>query len=98
MPASVANQVMEPGRALMRALAGLAGAIAWIAAATMGAVLALILAAAVVVMSLMGFVVLLLTGAAMRVRSTGRRRDPDLLEARHLGGHSWVAYGWDGRR
>jgi hypothetical protein len=24
--------------------------------------------------------------------------DPDLIEARHIGGHSWVAYGWDGRR
>ena len=24
-----------------------------------------------------------------------RRRDSDLIEAHHLGGHSWVAYGWD---
>ena len=24
--------------------------------------------------------------------------DPNIIEARHVGGHSWVAYGWDDRR
>ena len=99
MPASAANQIEGPGRGLMRALAGVASGLAWVAAAATGAVLAVVFTATVVVISLMGVVVLVLTGAAMRARAVGRRRyDPDLIEARHLGGHSWVAYGWDGRR
>ena len=98
MPASAANSIAGPARGAMRVLSGIAGVIAWTAAAATGAVLALIFAATLVVMSLMGVVVLLLTGAAMRARGAGRRVDPDLIEARHLGGHSWVAYGWDGRR
>ncbi len=98
MPASGANRIAGPGWGAMRVLGALAGAIAWTAAAATGAVLALIFAATLVVMSLMGLVVLVLTGAAMRARGAGRRLDPDLIEARHLGGHSWVAYGWDGRR
>jgi hypothetical protein len=24
--------------------------------------------------------------------------EPGLIEARHMGGHSWVAYGWNERR
>jgi hypothetical protein len=27
-----------------------------------------------------------------------RRRQGDIIEARHLGGHHWVAYGWNERR
>jgi hypothetical protein len=40
-----------------------------------------------------------LAAAALRARRTVRApTDPKLIEARHIGGHSWVAYGWDGRR
>ena len=99
MPASAANLITGSGRGLMRVLAAIAGAVAWTAAAATGAVLAVVFATTVVVISLMGLVVLALTGAAVRVRGAGRRgSDPDLIEARHMGGHSWVAYGWDGRR
>ena len=98
MPASARRKLPAPARGIVRAFAGLAGAIAWTAAAATGAVLAVVFAATVLVISLMGFLVLLLTGAAVRARRTGRPTDPDLIEARHLGGHSWVAYGWDGRR
>ena len=87
------------GRSAFRGLAWLGASLAWTAAIAIAAVLALFFAATVVVISLMGLVVLALTGAAVRVRGAGRRgSDPDLIEARHMGGHSWVAYGWDGRR
>lgn len=89
-----------PGRSAFRGIAWIAGAIAWIAAAATGAVLAVFFAATVVVIFLMAAVLLTLAGAAVRARRSVRRRaaDPDLIEARHIGGHSWVAYGWDGRR
>ena len=47
----------------------------------------------------MAGVVVALSAAALRARRTVRASvDPELIEARHIGGHSWVAYGWDGRR
>jgi hypothetical protein len=83
----------------LRGVARLAGAVAWTAAAVTGAVLALFFAATMVVISLMGLAVLALAGAGARARGSVRRSDnPNLIEARHIGGHSWVAYGWDGRR
>jgi hypothetical protein len=86
-------------RSAFRSLAWLGGAVAWAAAAAIGAVLALFFAATVVVISLMGMALLALAGLAVRARRSGRpAADPSLIEARHLGGHSWVAYGWDGRR
>ena len=53
----------------------------------------------VVVIALMSGALMLLAVAAVRARRTVRATsDPELIEARHIGGHSWVAYGWDGRR
>ena len=48
----------------------------------------------------MGSALLAFAGLAMRARRTvrARRRDSDIIEARHLGGHHWVAYGWNERR
>jgi hypothetical protein len=31
------------------------------------------------------------------VRAKARQREDGLIEARHLGGHHWVAYGWNER-
>jgi len=86
-----------------RSLVALAGAVCTIVAAAVGAVLAVALAASVVVI---GGALLFLASLAMRARRTGRaqtvaaKADPGLqiLEARHVGGHSWVAYGWERRR
>jgi hypothetical protein len=79
-------------------LAWLGGAIAWTGAAAVGAVLALFFAATMVVIALMTTAVLTLASFALRARRSVRaRQDADLIEARHIGGHSWVAYGWDGR-
>lgn len=93
-----------PARSLMRgpfrSIAWLGGAIAWTAAAVTGALLAIFFAATVVALLFMSGVVVALTAAALRARRVVRpaKVDPDLIEARHIGGHSWVAYGWDGRR
>ncbi|MBV9994119.1 MAG: hypothetical protein JO127_02795 [Caulobacteraceae bacterium] len=99
MEGSRAEITRAPRRSALRALALVGGAIAWAGAAAVGAVLALVFAATVVVISLMGVALLALAGVAMRTRRSIRASaDPGVIEARHLGGHSWVAYGWDGGR
>jgi hypothetical protein len=95
MPGVARYQMWGP----FRGLAWLGATIAWAAAAAIGAVLAIFFAATVVVIALMAGVLLFLAAAAVRARRTVQApADPELIEARHIGGHSWVAYGWDGRR
>jgi hypothetical protein len=88
-----------PGSAL-RSLAAVAAGLATAAAVVVGAVLAVFAAATVTVIAVMGSILLGFAGLAMRARRTvrARRRDSDIIEARHLGGHHWVAYGWTERR
>jgi hypothetical protein len=87
------------GRSAWRVVARFAGALAWLAAAATGAVLAVFFAASMVLIALMASVLLALSAAALKARRAVRpRADADLIEARHVAGHSWVAYGWDGRR
>jgi hypothetical protein len=82
-----------------KSLAWLGGLVATTAALLVGAVLALFTAATVVLIALMTSATLAFVGLAMRARRTVRRpADPDILAARHVGGHSWVAYGWNERR
>lgn len=85
-----------------RSLVALAGAICTVIAAAVATVLAVALAASVVVIGLMGGALLFLASLAMRARRTAKATTaepgPQILEARHVGGHSWVAYGWDRRR
>jgi amino acid transporter len=78
-------------------LAQIGAGLATFAAVAIGAVLALLVAAAVVVLGLMSAALIGLGGLAYRARRAGRPRDETLIEARHVGGHSWVAYGWDRR-
>jgi hypothetical protein len=86
-------------RGPFRGIAWLGGAIAWSAAAVIGAALAVFFAATVVVILFMGGVLAALAAAALKARRTVRAPDDaDLIEARNIGGHSWVAYGWDSRR
>lgn len=88
-----------PGSPILRALAWVAGAVAWLGAAVVGSVLAVVFAATVVVVGLMASALLALSLAALRARRALRPEpDSDILEARQVGGHSWVAYGWEGRR
>jgi Flp pilus assembly protein TadB len=72
-------------------LAWIAGALATSVAVVVGAVLAVIFAATVVVVGLAAF--------AFRGRKVATSPAEDgLIEARNVGGHSWVAYGWNERR
>jgi hypothetical protein len=61
--------------------------------------LAVFFAATMMVIAFMASILLALAAAAVRARrSVSHTADPNVIEARHVGGHSWVAYGWDGRR
>ncbi len=82
-----------------RGASWLLGALAWLAVGLVGAVLALVLTATVVVIAAMSSLLLGLAAAAVKARGAVRTRGPGpLIEARRVGGHSWVAYGWDGDR
>jgi len=76
-------------------LAWVGGVVATVCAAAVAAVLAVVFAASLVVIALMASVLLVFAGLALRARRTMRHRDSDIIEARHMGGGSWVAYGWD---
>ena len=85
-----------PGRSAWRSLAWFAGGLASIAAAIVGAVMAVFFAATLVVIAVLASALLALAAAALKARRSVRApADPELIEARHVGGHSWVAYGWD---
>jgi hypothetical protein len=74
------------------------GAVATAAAVMVGAVLAVFFAATVAVIAVMASALLGFAGLAMRARRTAKARaDNGVIEARHLGGHHWVAYGWNER-
>ncbi len=89
-------------RSALRSLGAIGGALAAGAAVIVGVVLAFVFAATVVVIGLMVGVVLALLALAVRASRIGRRRrdseDEDgVIEARNVGGHHWVAYGWNER-
>lgn len=89
----------RPRRSALGELVWIFAALAWLGAAAVGAVMALVFAATLVVIGLMASALIALSAAAVRARRSVRRAaDPTLLEARHVGGHSWIAYSWDGRR
>ena len=99
MPRLPHQATWRPGRSAFRGIAWVGGAIAWTAAAITGAVLAVVFAASLMVILFMAGMLVGLAAFALRARRTVRPpADPDLIEARHTGGHTWVAYGWDGRR
>jgi hypothetical protein len=78
-----------------RGLAWLGGAMATLVASAMAALLAIFFTAALAVVALMGVVAVGFAGLALRARRTANSGDPNLIEARRVGGNSWVAYGWD---
>jgi hypothetical protein len=88
-------------RSAVQGLAWLAGAVATCAALAIGAVLAVFATLTVVVIALMSSALLGLAVLASRARRSVRSKastDSDIIEARNVGGHSWVAYGWNERR
>jgi NAD(P)H-dependent flavin oxidoreductase YrpB (nitropropane dioxygenase family) len=58
-----------------------------------------VFAATVVVIAIPVGAFVLVAALVLRHRRSARARgaDTDVIEAHHVGGHSWVAYGWDGR-
>jgi len=88
---------MGGGFSQRRGVAWILGATAWLAAGLVGAVLALVLTLTVVVIAAMSSLLLGLAAAAVRARrAVHTQGSGTLIEARRVGGHSWVAYGWDG--
>jgi cobalamin biosynthesis protein CobD/CbiB len=83
-----------------RSLAWIVGLFFSVIASIVAIVLAVALAASVVVVAVMGGVLLGFASLAARARRTVKARNdgPPILEARNVGGHSWVAYGWDRRQ
>jgi hypothetical protein len=96
---ALAEGPMFERRAGLNGLAWLGGVLATTVAAMIGAVLAVFFAATVAVIALMAAALLAVVNLAVRARratrAPARSSEPDILEARHVGGHSWVAYGWD---
>jgi hypothetical protein len=82
----------------LRSLAMLVGLLATVAAMVVGAVLAVVAAATVAVIAIMASALLAFAGVALRARRTAQARADGVIEARHLGGHHWVAYGWNESR
>ena len=83
-----------------KSLAWFGGALASLAAAVLGTVLVVVFAASLVVIVVMGAALVVFALLAARARQSlraARAKDegPTILEARNVGGHSWVAYGWD---
>ena len=88
-------------RSAFKGLAWLGGALATCAALAVGAVLAVFATLTVVVIALMSGTLLGLAVLANRARRSVRAKaatESDVIEARNVGGHSWVAYGWNERR
>ena len=85
-----------------RGLATIAAGLATTAAIGLAAVLALVFAASIVVIALVASALLAVAGLALRARRARMARakssDPGLIEAHQVGGHSWVAYGYERRR
>ncbi len=80
-----------------RVVGSLLGGAAWAGALAIGALLAVLVAFGLILVGAISAVVLAFAMAGVKARQ-GRSRSagPEgVLEARHLGGHSWVAYGWD---
>ncbi len=89
----------KPRASIWRVLSWFVGALAGVAAAAIAAVLAVFFAATMMVVAFMASILLALAATAVRARRTVRAPiDPNIIEARNVGGHSWVAYGWDDRR
>jgi hypothetical protein len=95
--ATARPSVWRPGRPGL--LARIAAGAAWTAASLFAAALAVVFAATLVAVGLAAGAVLAVGVLVMRLGRPAKPRpgEPDVIEAHHVGGHTWVAYGWDGR-
>jgi hypothetical protein len=91
----MANTLAGRSGSALRGLAVISSALATAAALLVAAVLAVFFAATVAVIALMSSALLGFAGLAMRARRTARARRDGVIEAHRVGGHHWVAYGWN---
>ena len=90
------QRLRTPGGAALRGLAWLVSATAWAIGVAVAAMIALIFAASLVVIGAMASIFFIAAAAGLRARRSMKTpTDPEIIEARHVGGHSWVVYGWD---
>ena len=89
------SQEPSPIDGALKGLAWLGGMLATGVAAVFAAILAVFVAAAVLALAMTAALFLGFTSLAVRRRGVRAKADPDLIEAKNVGGHSWVAYGWD---
>lgn len=83
----------------LRSLSAAGAVVAMGAFVVVGVLLAVFFAATVAVLALISGALLALTSLSMRARRTAKTRTADgVIEARHIGGHNWVATGWEERR
>lgn len=89
----------RPGSAL-RGLSVVGATLAMAAFVVVGALLAVFFAATVAVLAVVSSALLAVTGLMLRARRTAKAhtRADGVIEARRVGGHHWVAYGWNERR
>jgi Flp pilus assembly protein TadB len=102
MDSSAERPQSRPQTGSFYGLATLVGAVFTVIAAVVATVLAVAVATSVVVIALVGGALLFIASLAARARRVGkvakaRREEPQIIEARNVGGHSWVAYGWNER-
>lgn len=92
---------MQGGSSAWRGLAAVVGGVATAIAVSVAAIIAVVFAATLVVIGFMATALLGLTAFVLRSRRPAHAKakaEPGLIEARNVGGHSWVAYGWNERR
>jgi hypothetical protein len=93
---------MQASNPVFRGYSAVIGFVAAVVAGVIGLVVAVVLALSVVVIGLFGGILLALASLAMRARRSSRKvkaeGDSQIIEAHRVGGHSWVAYGWDNRQ
>lgn len=84
----------------VKALAWIGGLLATVAAVIIGSVLTVFAVTTVVVLAVMTSATLAFVALANRAGRKARARaaDDGIIEARKVGGHHWVAYGWNERR
>lgn len=90
--------IVGQGSAL-RSLSAAGAALAMGVVVVVGVTLAVFFAATVAVLALLSSALLALTSLTLRARRTAKAQRADgVIEARHIGGHNWVATGWEERR
>ena len=92
------GKAWSPRQSAGGGLARVGTLLGWAMTGVVGAIAAAVIAFALVVLAVMGSAALAVAAVVVGARRTTRSRgDADVIEARHVGGHSWVATGWQGR-